>query len=125
MTGRPPELARLLVVGANHRSGSVGIRDRLFFEESELPAIVGELCGEGIHEAFPIATCDRVEVLVACDDVAAAQVRLAEFFARRGGADVASSLYAHGGESAIRHLFRVTAALDSQILGEPPRFSAR
>lgn len=119
MTGRPPELARLLVVGANHRSGSVGIRDRLFFEESELPAIVGELCADGIHEAFPIATCDRVEVLVACDDVAAAQTRLADFFARRGGPDVASSLYAHGGESAIRHLFRVTAALDSQIVGEP------
>jgi glutamyl-tRNA reductase len=119
VTGRPPELARLLVVGANHRSGSVGIRDRLFFEESELPAIVGELCVDGIHEAFPIATCDRVEVLVACDDMAVAQSRLTEFFARRGGPDATSSLYAHGGEAAIRHLFRVTAALDSQILGEP------
>lgn len=119
MPGQPPDLARLLVVGANHRTGSVGIRDRLFFDESELSDLVSALCHDGIQEAFPLATCDRVEVVVSCDDRDGALDRLKAFFRERGGNDADEALYTLEGDSAISHIFRVAASLDSQVVGEP------
>ncbi|MEQ8710210.1 MAG: glutamyl-tRNA reductase [Rhodospirillales bacterium] len=119
MPTQPPDLARLLIVGANHRSGSVGLRDRLFMEESELPAVSRDLVGNGISEVLLLSTCDRVECFAVCDSIPAAREKLRAYFASRAGDDTDMALYDYEGEQALSHLFRVAASLDSQIVGEP------
>ena len=119
MPTQPPDLARLLIVGANHRSGSVGLRDRLFMEESELPAVSRDLVGDGVNEVLLISTCDRVECFAVCDNLSAAKEKLRAYFTARAGADTETALYHYEGEQAVSHLFRVASSLDSQIVGEP------
>ena len=51
---------RPLVVGANHRTSSMGLRDRLFVEDAEVPAFLESLRARGVGEALVLSTCDRV-----------------------------------------------------------------
>lgn len=113
---------RLLIVGANHRSSPLGLRDSLFVEDAEMPAALSVLREAGLGEALLLATCDRVEVIATADDVAAATARAQDFLARRAGVDpaaVAGQIYALTGAEAVRHLFAVASALDSLVIGEP------
>jgi glutamyl-tRNA reductase len=69
-------LPRLLVVGANQRSSSVSLRERLFLEPDETPGFLKTLRGAGVSNGCLLSTCDRVEVVLtheapdlACDVV--------------------------------------------------------
>ncbi len=120
MTGRA--LDRLLIVGANHRSSPLGLRDALFVEDPEMPAVLAALREDGFHEALLLSTCDRVEVIAAADDPAAAAARVQGFLAARAGvapAALTGQIYALTGAEAVRHLFAVASALDSLVIGEP------
>lgn len=115
---------RLLIVGANHRSSPLGLRDALFVEDAEMPAALAALRTAGFQEAMLLATCDRVEVIAAAADPAAAAVRARAYLAARAGvaADatmIAGQIYALTGTEAVRHLFAVASALDSLMIGEP------
>ena len=55
-------VVRPVVVGANHRSSTLMLRDRLFFEDEDVPAFLARLSAMGIKEALLLSTCDRVEV---------------------------------------------------------------
>ena len=54
--------AQTIVVGANHRSSSMSIRDRLFIEDAQLPSMLARIRKAGILEGLIVSTCDRVEV---------------------------------------------------------------
>ena len=54
--------ARIFVVGANHRSSTALLRDRLFMEESLLPQMFGRLRAGGLDQALILSTCDRTEI---------------------------------------------------------------
>ncbi|MGC2855353.1 glutamyl-tRNA reductase [Novispirillum sp. DQ9] len=113
---------RLLIVGANHRSSPLGLRDALFVEDAEMPSALAALRDAGLTEAMLLATCDRVEVIAAADDTAAAAARALAFLAARAGAEPAAlggRIYALTGAEAVRHLFAVASALDSLMIGEP------
>ena len=62
MTDAENTFARPLVVGANHRSSSMSIRDRLFVEDAQVPGVLEKLRAQGIAEAVVVSTCDRVEI---------------------------------------------------------------
>ena len=117
-----PACPRLTVVGANHRSASLSLRDQLFVDDAGAAAFLQDLKGRGLHEALVLSTCDRVEVWashVQPDDV---QTQVAEALALRTGvpaAALAGQLYRHDGAAAVRHCFAVTASLDSLVIGEP------
>ena len=51
---------RVLVVGANHRSSSMALRDRLFVERGSEPLVLERLKEVGIDQALILSTCDRV-----------------------------------------------------------------
>lgn len=115
-------LERLLIVGANHRSSALALRDQLFLEDPEMPAALEALRRRGVGEAMILSTCDRVEVVAAADEPAAATSHLLAFLAERAGTKaeaLGGQIYVLTGTEAVRHLFAVASALDSLVIGEP------
>ncbi len=114
---------KLLITGVSHKTAPVEIRERLAFPEAMLPAALGQLKSrEGVTEALILSTCNRVEVVVAADDLVDLRALVGGFLAETRQASAASlgpCLYHHEGREAIHHLFRVAASLDSMVVGEP------
>ena len=120
-------LGALLVVGLNHQSSSMALRDCVAVEDDALPGFLTRLRAHGVAQAMALSTCDRVEV-IACagapDDetVAATAAGARAALAEAGGvtpARIAAEGYGLRGEAAVRHCFAVAASLDSQVIGEP------
>jgi glutamyl-tRNA reductase len=115
---------RLLLVGMNHRSAPVEVRER-FAVEDPRPALTKLVASPEIEEAILFSTCNRVEVLVSTREVEAAAMRLTSFFRRdlaRGGVPggaLDDALYRFTDGPAVRHAFRVASSIDSLVVGEP------
>lgn len=114
----------IVVVGLSHRTAPIAVRERLVLDAEGLPEFLRELVARPeVGEALLVSTCNRVELVAAgaagfdSDLAQVARVCVAALDARAPG--IASNLYAHQGGSAVRHLFRVAASLDSMVLGEP------
>jgi glutamyl-tRNA reductase len=110
---------RPLVVGANHRTAPLSLRDTLFVDDLAQPDFLRDI---GVPQAVAISTCDRVEIWALCDDPEAARPHLIETLARRGGLPaeaILNQIYVLTDAPAIRHCFAVTASLDSLVIGEP------
>ena len=114
----------LLIVGLNHRSAPVEIRERLAFPVGHLqPALVRLMQVPGVEEGAIVSTCNRVEVIT-CVTAGSADVEqcIVTFLAReRHAAREAFEphVYTRRGREAVRHLFRVASSLDSMVVGEP------
>jgi glutamyl-tRNA reductase len=107
-------VAHLFLVGLSHKSAPIDVRERVALSGDVLKAALCELkAAEGVREAIVVSTCNRVEVYVHADADGAAR----EFFTARS-AEAAEHLYSKSGLDAIRHLFRVSASLDSMVVGE-------
>ena len=65
-----------MVVGANHGSSAMSIRDRLFVEDAQVPGVLEKLREAGIGEAMVVSTCDRVEIQGLHEDPDAAARRI-------------------------------------------------
>ncbi len=104
----------VFLVGLSHKSAPIEVRERVALTGEALRDALSELrASEGVREALVVSTCNRVEVYVHGLDDAAAR----RFFTSRSGA-AGEHLYAKGGVEAVRHLFRVSASLDSMVVGE-------
>jgi glutamyl-tRNA reductase len=115
-------IERLAIVGANHRSSALAVRDALFIDDPEVPLALESLRQSGMTEVVLLSTCDRVEVLLCADDPAATAAQAAHFLAQRAGTvtdDLTPHLYTLSGDQALRHLFAVGGSLDSLMIGEP------
>ena len=114
---------KLWLTGLNHRTAPVGVRERLAFNESDVPRALEALrATPGVTEAMILSTCNRVEVAVTTDDSCAASDAVAAFLCRERGLDrswLEPHLYGYSDQEAVRHLFRVAASLDSMVVGEP------
>ncbi len=112
----------LVLVGLNHKTAPVEVRECLAPAPEDLEGRLLDLMGlEGVREALMVATCNRVEVLAAVDDLGVEEA-IGAWLAEGKPLDpalVTNSLYSHQGEEAVRHLFRVAASLDSLVVGEP------
>lgn len=112
----------LLLVGMNHRTAPVEVRERMNIPEARLAGAVADLAHrEGIMEGMILSTCNRVEVVANAQDAAAEPVLL-RFLAETHHCDLAPferHFYWYRQEEVVRHLFRVASSLDSMILGEP------
>ncbi len=113
---------RFVIVGANHRSASLSLRDQLFVDDAGVADFLARLKGRGLHEAMVLSTCDRVEVWASHHDMDVAAELICDAYAERAGlppAALAGQLYTHAGADAVRHAFAVASALDSLVIGEP------
>lgn len=113
---------QLVLVGTNHRSCPIELRERLAFHREQLPEAYRILRDElGLPEALILSTCNRVEIYAGVPQVNGTVERLSGFLQRHGGFanhDMASRLYARTEPDSIAHLFAVASGLDSMVLGE-------
>jgi glutamyl-tRNA reductase len=114
---------KLLVTGVSHKTAPVEIRECLAFPEAVLPGALKRLKSfEGVAEAMILSTCNRVEITVTADDRVEPQSIVDGFLTEVHAVSpdrLGPHLYRHEGKSAIHHLFRVAASLDSMVVGEP------
>ncbi|MBI3517022.1 MAG: glutamyl-tRNA reductase [Proteobacteria bacterium] len=114
-------LARLVIVGVNHRTTPLDVREQLMLADPDQDAVLAALAADGLSEAALIMTCDRIELVALEAAGGAANLGFARLERAAGlppGAATATS-YRLQGEAALHHLFRVAASLDAQVVGEP------
>ena len=114
---------RVALIGCNHRTAPVELRERVAFTAEQALDAVGELRSRGIlEEAVVLSTCNRSElygVAPAADSaVTDAMEEFLTSFHRISRAELDGRLYRWEGTEAVRHLYRVAAGLDSMLLGE-------
>lgn len=115
----------ILLVGVNHKTAPVEIRERLAFNDEACARGLRQLVdGEIVREGLIVSTCNRVEILGATsgDQLEFGAGRIAQFLDTSGSLPAGflnAHLYSHTNEEAVRHLFRVASSLDSMVVGEP------
>jgi glutamyl-tRNA reductase len=113
----------LVIVGLNHRSAPVEVRERLAFPADTVGhALRGLVERDGIDEGVILSTCNRVEVCVLAAQGYKGTESIKEFLSAWHAIprpELSAYLYHLIGEEAVRHLFRVSSSLDSMVLGEP------
>ena len=116
---------RAFVIGANHQTSGLSVRDRLFVVDSNVPEFLNELRQTGLRDGLLLATCDRVEVLGIHSEPEILFSSIIKTFATHAEmpeAELCEILYVREGPAAVRHLFSVTASLESLVIGEPQVF---
>jgi glutamyl-tRNA reductase len=112
-----------LLVGISHRTAPVEVRERVDFQARGLQAALRALAERGSsHEAVVVSTCNRAELYVACHETEATRQDLVRFLCDYNDlapSDVLPHVYDVSDLDAARHLFRVSAGLDSLVVGEP------
>ena len=105
----------LWVLGLNHQTAPVDLRERVSFAGSALPAALASLRAQPqVREAVLLSTCNRTELYAVSDGPEPLEGWLGDQAGQLDG-----HLYRHGEHEAVRHLFRVATGLDSMVLGEP------
>ena len=115
---------QIVIVGLNHRTAPIDVRESLAFENSYVADALTRLHGyPSILEGVVLSTCNRVEVIGAAADENSALSEITSFLAaqkaQRHAAALDEHIYTYRGADAVRHLFRVAASLDSMVIGEP------
>lgn len=110
----------LYIVGLNHTTAPVEIREQLFFGgDAALRALSEVTRLPGVTEAVVLSTCNRTEFFVTAEARGAAELRHWLVRDQELPAAAESALFLLEGDEGIRHLFRLACGLDSMVLGEP------
>jgi len=105
----------LWMLGLNHHTAPVDVRERAAFSGAALPRALNSLKKSAqLAEAVLLSTCNRTELYAVADEANALTCWLESHTGKLQGC-----LYQHRDGEAIRHLFRVAVGLDSMVLGEP------
>jgi glutamyl-tRNA reductase len=112
----------ILIVGFNHKTAPVELRERLSFARDRLQMALRSLRGmRSILECVLISTCNRMELYVVCDQLHTGEYHCKAFLEswfRIPREEFADHLYVRQDQEAVRHLFQVVCGLDSLVLGE-------
>jgi glutamyl-tRNA reductase len=110
---------RYQLIGVNHKSAPLDVRERLAIPESRLPDTCRELTAyPGIEEGMVISTCNRVEVLTHTANGSADLRGFLHSHFDLTAAELDPHLYEFREKDAVRHIFRVASSLDSMVVGE-------
>jgi glutamyl-tRNA reductase len=112
----------VVAVGLSHRSAPISVLEQVCVPEEELGKALASLsCLDSISESVVVSTCMRTEVYAVAERFHAAVADVLDFLGSRAVADseeLASFSYSFHDAAAVAHLFRVSAGLDSAVLGE-------
>ncbi len=117
-------MKNLVLLGINHKSAPVEVRERLAISPARLADATRTLLHQpGVREGMILSTCNRVELVTSqheeAESAPADLLRfLHEYFAVKP-ALIEPHLYEYREREVVRHLFRVAASLDSMVVGEP------
>jgi len=115
-------MSELLTLGVSHKTAPLDLRERLSLTEGSAVGALGELTASGvIHEAAAISTCNRTELYLVVSDTVEAESTALGVLTRQAEirpTELVNHLYSLRSGEAARHLFRVTAGLDSMVVGE-------
>ena len=115
-------MSGLLALGVSHHTAPLELRERLALTEGRAAGVLNALVGEEpISEAAAISTCNRTELYLVAADTVEAETAALGVLARAASirpTELLGPLYSLRGADAARQLYRVTAGLDSMILGE-------
>jgi glutamyl-tRNA reductase len=113
----------LVIVGANHKSAPLDLRESLALSpEEQGEALESLLSPPELAEALIISTCNRTEVLARGEDVHVCVDRVKSLMMRRSARkpeEIDQHIYVLLDEEAVRHLFCVASSMDSMVVGEP------
>jgi glutamyl-tRNA reductase len=112
----------LLALGISHKTAPVALRERLAFTEREAVAFAQTATATAeVREAVVISTCNRTEVYLVVGDPVTAESDVLGLLAGRSRmrlTELADAIYSPRNCDVARHLYRVTAGLDSMVVGE-------
>jgi glutamyl-tRNA reductase len=115
-------MSELLALGVSHKTAPLDLRERLSLTEGRAVSALRELTdAAGIHEAAAISTCNRTELYLIVSDPVEAESTALGMLTRQAEirpTELLGHLYSLRSAEAARHLLRVTAGLDSMIVGE-------
>ena len=109
----------LVVVGINHRTAPVDVRERVVFDPARVPDALRELASlDEIEEAVIVSTCNRTELYCVTE---CGEAELATWLQNyhQLGSSIRHCVYHHDDMRAVSHVFSVASGLDSMVLGEP------
>jgi len=115
----------IVLVGVNHKTAPVEMRELLAFSEEACTAGLRQLVdGEIVREGLIVSTCNRVEVLTATAtaEIQEGTERITNFLSQSRNLPpdfFYQHVYNRQDDDAVRHLFRVASSLDSMVIGEP------
>ncbi|HLW83968.1 MAG TPA: glutamyl-tRNA reductase [Candidatus Sulfotelmatobacter sp.] len=112
----------LLVIGLNHRTAPMAMRERFWISEPRRYAVLRQLArAEGIEEVMVLTTSSRTEFLIWASEPTLAANSVLNFLSGDHGLKLSEweHFYRLIEEEALAHIFRVTCGLDSPVLGEP------
>ena len=110
----------LHILGLNHNTAPVEIREQVFYSGDDIARALGELVQlQGIDEAVILSTCNRTEFYLETDDNGLMALESWLKGDQSLSQTAEAALFTLNNEEAIRHLFRVACGLDSMVLGEP------
>ncbi|MFK7865342.1 MAG: glutamyl-tRNA reductase [Pseudohongiellaceae bacterium] len=128
----------LVLVGINHTTASIALREKVAFSPENLSAALRQLCQlQPVQEAVIVSTCNRTEIYLDCPEsqilengaeteknrsLIDHQQIVSEWlsdFHQLEKTEVDASCYSFGADDVVRHLMKVSCGLDSMVLGEP------
>ena len=114
---------KTVVIGLNHKTADVDLREKLAFNGPKLEEGIRQIRAlPEIRETIIVSTCNRVEIYLTVKDVARAFEAVKDFFVRFfeiRKESLENALYVYDDMQAVRHIFRVSSSLDSMVVGEP------
>jgi glutamyl-tRNA reductase len=111
-----------MVIGLNHRTAPVAVRERFWISESgRIEALLHLSKAEGVEEVVVLGTCNRTEFLLWASDASLAANSVLRFLSAAYSLRLCEwkHFYRLLDEAALLHIFRVASSLDSLVLGEP------
>ncbi|MBF0199773.1 MAG: glutamyl-tRNA reductase [Desulfamplus sp.] len=115
-------MSDITLIGINHKTASVELREALAFTDEEIPRALMELKRSGhAKEVLIFSTCNRMEILFIPGHQNGVEA-IMDFLVQTKkipGEKFKQALYTHKNHQAVKHLFRVASSLDSMIVGEP------
>ncbi len=116
------EKREIVIIGLNHNTAPVEVRERLAFSTEDNPKVLQAMRREPwADEIVLFSTCNRVEFLLATKDMPKAVGAVKDFladFKKTPRSAFEQALYVYNGDEAVRHMFRVASSLDSMVVGE-------
>ncbi len=112
----------IVVIGLNHKSAPVELREKLAFSQSKIGEVFKALRRiEIIKETLVLSTCNRVEIYAVTPQLTEALRQVKQFLSRYHNLpekDFEKGLYFYNEPDSVIHLFSVASGLNSMVIGE-------